>query len=372
MAANERLGNRELAQVIMDAIAASPQRAISFRDFMDLCLYHPKYGYYMTERKRIGRDGDFYTSANIGSIMGEIIAEKFVRMTGAWRHDAAIAEWGAGTGRMAYHILRHLQNTYPGIYERMRYTIVETSPNQISQQKELLANHRERVDWQTAEAWFANAPHSDVFVFANELIDAFPVHRVQGSVDGILELFVTWDERAGAFREVALPLDDKALQRHLAEYAVRLAPGQYAEVNLAAVEWIGRMGGAIESGALITIDYGDLMAELFAPHRMKGTLMCYRNHLAADNPYEYVGEQDITAHVNFTPLIAEGKKAGFQEWRWQTQKQFLLENGILHKLADHAESDPFHPAVRRNRAIRQLLLSEQMSELFKVLEFQKK
>lgn len=115
------------------------------------------------------------------------------------------------------------------------------------------------------------------------------------------------------------------------------------------------------------IDYGDVSDELFAAYRMRGTLMCYHHHRANDNPYESPGEQDITAHVNFSELIYAARNLGFREIQYMTQKQFLIEAGIMDLLQEHSNRDPFSPEAKKNRSIRQLLMSDQMSELFKVL-----
>jgi SAM-dependent MidA family methyltransferase len=118
---------------------------------------------------------------------------------------------------------------------------------------------------------------------------------------------------------------------------------------------------------MIIIDYGAEEDELYAAHRMRGTLMCYRQHHAYDNPFIHVGEQDITSHVNFTACIDAASSAGFTGSKLQTQRDFLVEQGILEKLQAHFDLNPFGEAAKKNRAIRQLLLSDQMSELFKVL-----
>jgi SAM-dependent MidA family methyltransferase len=118
---------------------------------------------------------------------------------------------------------------------------------------------------------------------------------------------------------------------------------------------------------IITIDYGDRSGELYAEHRMNGTLLCYRDHRAYDDPYAFPGEQDITSHVNFDACIRTGEQTGITDWTYKSQKQFLVDAGILDRLANTATLDPFSQAARNNRMIRQLLLSDGMSELFKVL-----
>jgi SAM-dependent MidA family methyltransferase len=147
---------------------------------------------------------------------------------------------------------------------------------------------------------------------------------------------------------------------------MRLLEGQTAEVALDGQAWLAGLLGRLGQGLVVVVDYGDESVELVSSHRMDGTLVCYRNHLASFDPYEDPGEQDLTAHVNFTSLRRVALEAGWRESWYGTQKRFLVEAGLLERLIPHADADPFHPAARRNRAIRQLLLSDNMSELFKV------
>lgn len=367
-------GIPQLVRHIREQILRSPERSVSFRDYMDLCLYEPEYGYYQNERSKIGKEGDFYTSSNIGGVMGEMLAECFIRtVCEQFSTDrVSIVEWGAGTGRLAGQIIRSIQADYPDLYESMDYSIIESSPYHRRRLQEELAEVSGKVTFLRAEEWLEGGPYREVIVFSNELMDAFPVHRICLQGGGMYEIHVRWDERKGIFEQALVELKNSSVLQHLEEEGIRLREGQLAEINLEAPLWIRKVGQAVRSGVVVTIDYGDVQEEIFAAHRMKGTLMCYRKHQATDRPYLHVGEQDMTAHVNFTSLIRAGLEVGLAEWSLRTQKQFLLDLGILEKLEEHRINDPFHPVVRKNRAIRQLLLSDGMSELFKVLVQRKK
>ena len=115
------------------------------------------------------------------------------------------------------------------------------------------------------------------------------------------------------------------------------------------------------------MDYGHEAQELTAAHRMRGTLLCYKDHMAHDRPFMAPGEQDITAHVNFTACRLAAEQAGWQMIYYDTQKQFLIDQGVLQDLSSHDGLNPFSEAAKRNRSIRQLLLSDNMSETFKVM-----
>jgi len=356
----------ELLQEIIALISARPGRSISFRDYMELCLYHPVYGYYMQERRKIGREGDFYTSSSIGTVMGDMIGDMYIR----WAADhgeqerLTLIEWGGGDGTLARHMLERVQLRMPSLYERTELIMIEHSAYHRRLQQEQLAAHR--VRWMDDREWRSGGPWRRVYVWANELLDAMPVHRVRMTEHGLREIAVTWDAESGQLGEVLVPPADE-VQSYVDRHGIRFATGQVAEINLAAEIWIRQLGRHIADGHVTLIDYGDEASEIYAPHRMLGTLMCYRSHLASTDPYAHVGEQDITAHVDFTACLRAAEDAGFRDVRLETQAEYLLRGGVLSWLQDHHDPDPFSPVARRNRSIRQLLVSDQMSELFKVM-----
>lgn len=362
-------GNQHLIEIIKRYIEQSPDKAISFYEYMKLCLYHPEYGYYMSGRSKIGRKGDFYTSSAIGGLMGEMLARYIMSQTDKMspQSPVTLVEWGGGTGRLAKQLLDEFRRSAPKFYARLTFISVEKSMSHRMLQAEACKEHKQLMRWMTEEEWLEQGPWERTIVLSNELPDAFPVHRIEYQYGEPLEIYVEWDAAAEAFLEKRRKLSDEDLRVYLDRQPVAFQHGQQLEINMDALDWMGAISMSLGSGFLITIDYGDEARELYAPHRMKGTLMCYRNHTASDEPYAYPGEQDMTAHVNFSALKEAGERTGLETEGYMTQKQFLVENGILNLLQDHDATDPFSPAARRNRAIRQLLLSDQMSELFKVL-----
>jgi SAM-dependent MidA family methyltransferase len=354
---------------IRNTINASPQKSISFRDYMEACLYHPEYGYYMIHDDKIGTKGDFYTSSSIGPIMGQMLAVFFLRERerlagggGSW----SIKEWGGGNGKLARHILDEIERLDRGAYDRLTYFMVEKSGYHRSLQADTLSLHRDRLRLGEKDEQGDFAADFTI-VLSNELLDAFSVYRVRRDLEGIKEVRVGWDEESERFVERVEPLMETSVLRWLTDEQVDLKVGQTTEVNLGAGEWIHDRASRLANGMIVTIDYGDRSSELYAGHRMNGTLLCYRDHRAYDDPFAYPGEQDMTAHVNFDACIRAGEQAGISCWAYKTQKQFLVDAGILDRLANTATLDPFSQAARNNRMIRQLLLSDGMSELFKVL-----
>lgn len=361
----ETAGNRIVVDKIIARIKESDKSLLRFRDYMEMCLYDPDGGYYTSDKSKIGREGDFYTSSHIGSILGDVLARYIGRLASDQEGIFTVTEWGAGTGRLARQILDRIREEDPGLYARLEYRIAERSPHHRRILQEALSGHDGAI---CIMETVPPGNYGPGLVFSNELLDAFPVHRVRRRREVLTELHVGWDPVEGRFFEAELPCTDPAVLEYLDLGRITLRDGQTADLNLEAGRWIKEQAERLQQGTpLVTIDYGDVSEELFGSHRMAGTLMCYKAHKAYDNPYIHAGEQDITAHVDFSCCIRSGLEAGLSDWKLATQKQFLMDNGILELLQQHGGSDPFSPAAKRNRAIRQILLSDSMSELFKVL-----
>ena len=311
---------------------------LSFRDFMEEALYHPEFGYYNSTRNPIGRQGDFYTSSDLDPIFGKLLARKFAQMAsalGVSPEAFTIVELGAGRGLLARQILEH---------HRFPYRILERSAAMRERQRGSLQGFD--VEW--LEALPAGITGC---VFSNEFFDALPVRRVICRNGALREIHVTseFSEVEGDLQE---PLD------------ISLSEGQLADINMDARQWIKRIGASLDRGYHLAIDYGYQDREFYA--RPRGTLMCYWRHQAVEDPYLRIGEQDITAHVNFSDLIREGAAVGLTTEEFKTQMDFLVQLGVLQELealmpADTAET------IQRVMAVKKLVLPGGMGERFKVL-----
>jgi SAM-dependent MidA family methyltransferase len=338
---------------------------------MTMCLYHPEHGYYRSGATRLGREGDFYTSAYIGDIMGEQLAERLAGLASehfSEQGHVEVLDWGGGAGRLSRQML-DAWTRLGGAGGRFRLTLIDGDPEHRRHAAEHLAEH---IDAGRARVFSMEQAHAEIWrdrqviVVANELLDAFPVHRVVQNRGGLWEWGVSWDGVRHRFVPCRMTPTDPRLQQWLSGQRVRLAEGQTTEIGLQAGEWTASLASRFERAVLVLIDYGDSTAELTGSHRMDGTLLCYEGHRAHNDPYRNPGAQDLTAHVDFDLMRQFATEAGWRELDYGTQKRFLVDSGVLAKLTNHHIADPFHPVVRRNRAIRQLLLSDGMSELFKV------
>lgn len=322
----------------LDAVLANRGR-IPFSEYMETVLYHPEYGYYSSADSPIGADGDFFTASNVDPAMGQSLAKLFGRMAEGIE-GFRVVEIGAGTGLLARHVLE--TRPFP-------YSIVERSAAMRKRQRETLDGLE--VEWSdTLPGGIRGC------VFSNEFFDALPVRRYTRKSSELRELFVGQGilEVDG---EPEIPIELPLLQ-----------DGAVVDISLEARRWIRRIGQSIEQGYHLAIDYGYLADELFA--RTAGTLMCYRNHRADEDPYCDIGLKDLTAHVNFSDLISEGAEAGLEQANLCSQREFLIDLGLLEtmeRLALAADA----ASVGRLQALKNLLLPPMMGDRFKVLLQQK-
>lgn len=338
---------------------------LPFFKFMEACLYHPEYGYYMTSRQRIGRDGDFFTSSSVHALFGQLLARQLHQMWEILGSPAnfVVAEQGAGAGHLALDILDALEAEFPEFYSLLHYRIVEISAENRSRQAQLLSKHQNAVSWcrQSDLAGMIGC------YLSNELVDAFPVHLVEKRAGKLLEVYVAVEN--GTFQEALHDPSTEELANYLAWVGVELGEGNRAEINLPAPSWIRTVAGLLQRGFVLTIDYGYLARELYAPWRTTGTLMCYYQHTSGENPYIRLGEQDLTAHVDFSALVKAGEEAGLQQLFYGDQCKFLLGLGFVDALlqAQAREQEP-HRAQALRLTLKNLILPDGgMGEIFKVL-----
>jgi len=337
---------------------------LSFADFMAQALYHPQCGYYMTPRARIGKAGDFYTSSSVSSLFGRLVARQLAQMAELLPDETfQIVEQGPGEGHLALDILDALAEEAPGIYARSRYTLVEVSQDNRGRQAKNLAAHAHKVAWCDENDWSIT---SGCFL-SNELVDAFPVHVVEKHAGELQEVFVI--SREGEFVEELRPATDSRLAGYFTWLGCGPVEGNRAEVNLAAADWMRDVGRRIAKGFSLTIDYGYPAQELYAPHRRIGTLLCYYRHQADDNPYERVGEKDITAHVDFTALQKAGSEVGLKTLWFGEQYRFLLGLGFFEELIRLEAAATSEKEARALRlTLKNLIMPESgMGDTFKVL-----
>jgi SAM-dependent MidA family methyltransferase len=302
---------------------------ISFARYMELALQ----AYYGASDRALG--GDFITAPELGSLFGRTLARQLRELPGP------ILELGAGTGALAETLLQHLER---------EYFILETSPALRARQSARLGDRVRFVD-RLPDAFRGT-------VIANEVVDALPVHAIAWRAGGIMERGVApglkWAERpaAGAVLDAARKIDVRAPYE--------------SEINLAAGAWLQTLAERLESGAIFVIDYGFPRREYYHPQRAMGTIMCHAQHRAHGDPFRRPGEEDITAHVDFSALAEAARAAGLEVLGYATQAQFLVNCGITEVLSEVNVENSLHYAPIAAQA-QKLLSPAEMGELFKVL-----
>jgi SAM-dependent MidA family methyltransferase len=343
--------------------------SIPFSQFMEWCLYHPDYGYYRSERMNIGRDGDFYTSPCVHPLFGGLIAKQLSQMSEQWGGPFFdVVEQGGGRGFLCEDVLQWAKKNSSVFYQRLRYHLIETSPFLLKEQRERLVEHEKegKVFWMDPEAFEEGRALVEGCFLSNELVDAFPVHQVIFDRGNLKEIYVTQDH--DQLKEQWGKLSDPRIVSYFQSMGITLQEGQRAEVNLKALDWMEKVARCLKKGFVLTIDYGYLAKELYGSHRREGTLLCYTQHQTSENPYERLGEQDITSHVNFTGLIQKGEEVGLRFTGLVPQYQFLIALGLLQEMESLGREMPEMDALQLRLSLKHLIEPEMgMGEVFKVL-----
>jgi len=339
---------------------------INFAQMMDAALYTPGLGYYSGGAKKFGLSGDFVTASEISPLFSRTIARQVQQVFGAMQtqgKQADILELGAGTGRFAKELLLEMAKL-----EQLpaRYMILEVSAHlREVQQATLRATLPDTL--MNRVVWLDALPENfDGVIFANEVLDALPVHIIKTTADGIAEMGVVSDDRGLAWKEK--PASLLALKDFVSE--INLTDCYTTEVCLAATCLVASLAGILQSGMLLMIDYGFSRAEYYHPQRNQGTLMCHYRHRSHGDPLIYLGLQDITAHVDFTRIAEAGVSNGLELVGFLTQAQFLINAGITELLQSIPVEDSakYLPLVA---SAQKLLSPAEMGDLFKVIAFEK-
>src|SRR5581483_6358115 len=332
-----------------------------FSRYMDMCLYDPELGYYSRNAEQFGKAGDFYTSSDVHAVFGRLLARQFEAM---WRamgspERMTVRELGPGRGLFAQDVLDWSEKKFPSFFTALHYELVERSPALRKRIESTLARHLAAGRARLGDD-VNSAPTAATIIFANEFFDAFPVDII--SSEGLLHVSTENDRFVETWRP---PTPDQL--EFLDRYSVHPEPGERVEVPLGAQGYMEQLAATAERGFLIVIDYGYTRDEQLAG-RHRDTLTTFRHHSAGSNPYEAPGEQDITAHVNFTALAAVAAHRDMQVQPLLTQSQFLLGIGEANQFAD-AFADTRLPQERAKVALqlKHLVTPAGMGETFHVM-----
>lgn len=358
-------------QALIHAQIAAGGGALPFSRYMELALYAPGLGYYSAGARKFGAEGDFVTAPELGPTFAECVVQAVAPVLEQCGEQAWFLEIGGGSGAFAEAALRHFAKLgrVPA-----RYAILEPSADLRERQQQRL---RERLPAELAArcVWLdgpLDAPWRGV-LFANEVIDSLPTPRFAIRDGEVFEEHVVRGHD-GALLRVDQPADAllRAAVRHVERDLSRpFADGYRSELLPQLPYWIQAVGGLLEQGAMLFVDYGYPRQEYYLPERRDGTLVCHYRHRAHGDPFHLPGLQDLTAFVDFTALAEAGIHAGFDLAGYCSQASFLISAGLGERLAaidaiaDEAER------YRRHGEIKRLTLPGEMGERFQVMAFQR-
>jgi len=336
---------------------------ITFAEYMLMALYEPERGYYMTGAAKMGWVADYFTSTDVSNLFANCMGRQLFAMWEKLKRPGhfMVLEQGAGRGHLAEGVRSWAQKEAPEFYEVLDYRTEDirrgadaTASDEFEQSKavrysmQVEANiplrnpdqgdPRVPTPHNAAPAPTRGKGSSErkmpLVVLSNELVDAFPVHIVEKRGERLYEVFVDV-QQDGRFCEVLGEPSRPEVAGYLDTYKIpwrTFEDGWRAEINLDALRWIQRTASLIRKGFVLTIDYGDKAKALYTAWRKRGTLLCYHKHKANERPLLHPGKQDITAHVNFSALIDEGRRLGMHLHRFTTQRLWLQGLGIQEEL----------------------------------------
>lgn len=332
--------------------------AITFDEFMELALYHPD-GYY-SNRRPIGAGGDYFTSPVAHPAFGALICVQIETM---WRTLGCpdpfwVIEPGAGDGVLGADLVGYARSQFPRFSHTLRYVAVDRVANEDSSPR------RNGIEWIAS----TGLPVGGIVgcVLLNELLDAMPVHRFVVK-DGLpCEVYVDLDENCAFAERLGNP-STAVISDRISSVPGSLPDGFRGEVNTTLRPWLIDVAACLERGFVMTIDYGYERAELYSDARSHGTFQTYYRHTEGGSPFQRVGRQDMTAHVDFTALIEKGREAGLHPVFLTTQAEFLNSLGYL-RMEDASRQFGLDPVRQTSnlRAMRRLIDPEGLGK-FKVL-----
>jgi SAM-dependent MidA family methyltransferase len=357
-------GHPQLCELLIRQMG-DDRPGIPFAEFMEQALYHPEWGYYVTRALTIGSGGDFYTAPHLSAEFGACMARQLVN---CWENLGKpdrfdVVEMGAGQGIWAADILRTIAQISPDCDKCVTYTIVEKSASlqRVQQQQLEFGIKSGKVQWRSWDQIPSQSLQG--CLISNELVDAFPVHRVTVKDGKLQEIYVTWN--GDRFESVTGPLSTPRLADYFDPLGIDLcalpnAEGYETEVNLNAIDWLTTVNDRLSQGYVITIDYGYPATRYYSYVRREGTLVGYFQHHPSDTPYDQVGFQDLTAHVDFTTLENHGKTVGLEPCGLTQQAMFLMCLGLGETIAALSQTETqtvqeINDRLRQREALHRLI-----------------
>lgn len=335
---------------------------------MQAALYDPAAGYYRrSDLERWGREGDYRTSPERSELFAATFARYFAKLYEELKRPEAwaIVEFGGGDGQFAAGVLRTLADRFPQAFAATRYVFYDVSDDALRRARQRLIEFAARVEF--ISEFDRLSAHQGIY-FSNELLDAFPVHRVLKSRDTLSEMYVGVAAN-GSFEWTTGSLSTQRLAEFCRDHSLELAEGQIIEINVAIDDWLAQVAARLGNGFLITVDYGGEAVELYdSMRRPHGTLRAFSRHGFVDDVLAQPGEYDITTSVNWTQVKTVGKRLGLRVVEFASQDKFLLHAGLLEEMERMtATSGSMTEKVSLTTGAREMILPGGMASSFQVL-----
>lgn len=344
---------------------------ITFHEWMQTALYDPDHGYYnQPVRPRWGREGDYRTSPERSVLFAATFARYFASL-----HEElggptpfTLVESGGGAAGFASGVLRTLQSRFPEFYRNTTYIVDERSADA----NRLAVERLQPFAPQVQVGRLAELDQIDAgIVFANELLDAFPVHRVTVRDGQLLEFHVGVTDTGEFEWQLAAPSTER-LTEYFLRSGVSPLEGQITEVNLDTENWLRMVAARLRKGFLVLVDYGAEAEDLYrSPARRQGTLRAFRRHRLMPDILAQPGSQDLTTTVDWTHVRAVSGELGFQPVAFSRQDKFLLDAGILGELEQQTAGCNAAEAMRIRTDAREMILPTGMAADFQVMVLKK-
>ncbi len=337
--------------------------SVPFDEFMELALYHREHGYYSSAMPRYGRGGDYLTAPTASEWYTRVFARMLAR-TARLVGPLRMVDVASGDGSFIAGVLESLGAGANGVLDDV--VSAERTEAMRSRQIDRLAQAPVPVRW--IERASELEPKITV-LHASELYDAQPVARVVGRGGGLLELWISVDDRALAWSERP-PRNEVAA--YFERHRVELAEGQLAEANIEAVDLHRELLRATGvDGLVLVLDFGYEARRLYDPRgRFGGSLTTFRRHRFGRDPLESPGEVDLTAHVNWDDLRFAAETGGWTEVGLWPLAEFLVRAGLSDELEERGlgmDADLDAATVTARQEIKRLLDPEGMGSDLKVL-----
>ena len=355
-----------LKNIILERIKSSKQPLL-FRDFMEMALYYPQLGYYSGTKEKVSSQGDFITATSQTSLFARTFARQFAIVLCQLGNDCSIIEFGAGNGKFAADCIDELESLAK---LPKHYIIIELSNDLRLRQQQYIKENTPHL--YNRFIWLNKLPEQKIkaIVFANELLDAMPVDVFRSKNNKLIQQGVIVANDSFEFSD--MPQNDFRFEYELNRIlndSITFDNGYISEINTWIRPWIKSLLEVLSQGIVFLCDYGYHRALYYSKERYMGNLACYHQHHVNFEPFINIGEQDITAHVDFTTVTEAAVEVGFQLDGYMTQANFLKRAGISEVFSDISQRLSTKQHLKYSNDIKELLINDKLAEVFKVIAF---